>query len=294
MAIGYLYKITSPCGLSYVGITRKEPEIRWREHLRYSRQMKTPLADAVRTHGADAMQMRVLAIVDADQLGEVEQRAIAVYDTMWPNGLNSTPGGNGVVRSIASAEARRVKKMRATMATKEYKAKQRKIQSDVWTEERKAERAESVRRLWADDDYRARMLSSRKEKQPLQLKLKLPRNHGNVCRNLWASPEIRKRILEGQARVKATPEWRANVSVKTRAHMADPANRQRIALTLSKYANVRLEKLVDIPRAKKPSRITRAWPHLPHVFTAADAMPFDWQGREFDRAIERGWLKIVA
>jgi hypothetical protein len=211
-----------------------EPKKRLQFHGLSARRYHSPFAIAIREHGIDNMRIVALAKIERSQAAETEARAIAVFDTFWPNGLNATPGGNGVVRTIPNSEVLRVKKMRATMATKEYKAKQRDIQSKVWTPERRATRSEAVRKLWADPAYRSGMLARRRKHVQHELKLLLDPKEARD--RYHSDPEWRAKWKASLARRRApTSEERAAIAGRQRELMADPSRRVAIALTMSKY-----------------------------------------------------------
>src|SRR5262245_50564257 len=88
----WLYKVSSPCGRDYVGITTKEPSERLRWHAYNARRLQSPLALAIKQYGVESMQLVILAKIERRNAADTEQRAIAVYGTIWPFGLNATPG----------------------------------------------------------------------------------------------------------------------------------------------------------------------------------------------------------
>ena len=103
--MGQLYRLDFESGKSYIGISSKSAEIRFRSHMKaVNGGADTLLCRAWRKYGAPVLT--VLAIVEDDDLFEVEKRAIAVLNTKTPNGYNSTDGGEGVIGYEHTAEAR--------------------------------------------------------------------------------------------------------------------------------------------------------------------------------------------
>lgn len=161
--MGCLYRLTSPSGKSYIGATSKTAEVRFLQHLRDARNPRTRrlIGRALEKYGASNFVIETLVVSnDMDYLKELEVRAITVFKTLWPKGgYNGCAGGNGAISITKEAERRRLENMRRTMATPEYKDKQRTVQAIVWGKERRADRAEKIKLMWQDPAYRAHMVA---------------------------------------------------------------------------------------------------------------------------------------
>lgn len=293
---GYIYRIISPCGRCYIGFTTKSLAHRLRDHgyaARPVRGINGPLQEAIRQHGIDKMRIELLEKLPYSRLSVAEQAAILKYDTMWPNGLNASEGGNGGARLIPNSEIVRVKKMKATMATREYKQKARAIQKAVWTEERKAARAEEVRKMWEDPDYRARQMVSRVRPRKPQKQLRLKSAPGEAAKRYWANPEWRAKHLAAHTIAMADPGHRARVAETQRRIMQErPELRRQIAINQFKYRAYTFRKsCVDVV-SRKSSVMTRTWAVLPDIITGIDLMDAKWRCTEIDRALKRGWLIV--
>ena len=93
--MGELYKLDFANGKSYIGITTKTAAERFNGHRARSKSIKggdSALYQAWRKHGEP--QMKVLAVLEDRELAHTEQRAIAAYGTLVPNGYNVTIGGD--------------------------------------------------------------------------------------------------------------------------------------------------------------------------------------------------------
>lgn len=90
--MGTLYKLDFPNGKSYIGITTKCADMRFRGHRQMVSKGKTALYAAWRKHGAP--KMTVLALLPDEELADAEIRAIAAHKTLVPAGYNSTAGGD--------------------------------------------------------------------------------------------------------------------------------------------------------------------------------------------------------
>ena len=113
-----IYKITSPCGRAYVGITRTTLTTRWKAHQRAAKHTRVPFYDAVLEHGADAFSIKTLAECYSEwEARKCERAMIALHDTYYKGGrgFNRSIGGNGNTGG-ATEETRA--KIRASMAAR--------------------------------------------------------------------------------------------------------------------------------------------------------------------------------
>ncbi len=163
--MGCLYAITFENGKKYIGVTKHTAEFRFNQHVRYFADRDTTLVRAIKKYGSEKCRVDTLMVSnDAVYLKEMEVRAIKVYGTLRPKGYNSTLGGNGVLDPSGHSEARRVTAMKQTMATGDYKARHRAIQSSVWDDERRKKRSEEIAAKWRDPVYRARLVAAHKRR----------------------------------------------------------------------------------------------------------------------------------
>lgn len=100
MNVGYIYKHTSPSGLSYIGKSLAVKGKRWKEHVKRaydetSKEYNYPLQRAIRKYGEEHFVTEILEDnVPEDILAELEVLYIEKYDTFY-NGYNQTKGGEG-------------------------------------------------------------------------------------------------------------------------------------------------------------------------------------------------------
>jgi hypothetical protein len=87
-----IYKI-SIGDLKYIGQTNRMPEERFKEHVRHTKC--TLLKEALLTNKAT---LDTLAIVGPHDVNVVERVAIALENTVYPDGFNISTGGPGVTR----------------------------------------------------------------------------------------------------------------------------------------------------------------------------------------------------
>lgn len=102
---GYVYSIESPSNKRYIGVTKRNPKNRFREHIRHSLNgiYQRKLYKAIRCYGEENMKFKVIQVVNADdektlmeKLFKLEMKYILQYDT-FANGYNGTEGGEGTV-----------------------------------------------------------------------------------------------------------------------------------------------------------------------------------------------------
>ena len=90
--MGCVYLLTAPNGKKYVGITTKPVEKRWKGHQRLGSTC-TILKRTIAKYGWDNFKKEKLLYCAENELCEYERKFIYLYDTLAPNGMNCTTGG---------------------------------------------------------------------------------------------------------------------------------------------------------------------------------------------------------
>ena len=80
-------------GKSYIGFSKHTLEKRKRQH--YISKKLEIFHKAIRQWGIESFSWKVLSVVENSMKGSTEKKAIKVYNTLSPNGYNSTTGGEG-------------------------------------------------------------------------------------------------------------------------------------------------------------------------------------------------------
>lgn len=100
--MGFIYKITNKeNGKIYIGQTTRNVQIRWKEHIRHSRQLNTihsycHLYRAMRLYGIDSFSIETIEECDNALLNAQEEFWILYYKSYDRNiGYNMTMGGDG-------------------------------------------------------------------------------------------------------------------------------------------------------------------------------------------------------
>ncbi len=170
-----LYVITSPSGKQYIGVTTRKLSARISDHANDAVRSKGPARDrpllrAYRKYGKEAMKARKLVVSkDFGYLCLLERSAIEVFGTLVPNGYNATDGGQNSFRhtdetkeKIAAVSRRtwlrtkvkRSEKSRSRMQDPEYREKCMRKLRDPGV---RARQGESMKKVWTDPEYRARL-----------------------------------------------------------------------------------------------------------------------------------------
>ncbi len=215
--MGCLYKLTSPSGKSYVGISLKGIAARWSKHVEHAMGKRTSgaLYAALRKYGPETFTRIVLAEEDDwDTLRAMEIAAIRAHQTLAPLGYNITQGGEGT-RTRLSAQARakisaaqkaryqrpeeRARLLAVGAAARERKsAKQRGIRSEL-----KRQRAEYTK----SPEFKAL--------------------HSQSVRDAMASPEVRAKVLACAQSKANSPEWSAKISAAKKGRTIAPCSDDR-------------------------------------------------------------------
>jgi group I intron endonuclease len=90
--MGLIYKLTSPSGKSYIGMTLRTIEQRMKEHNR-SDSKCTYLVHAITKYGSDNFTKEILWEGEDAQTPNIEREMISKHDTLTPNGYNLRSGG---------------------------------------------------------------------------------------------------------------------------------------------------------------------------------------------------------
>jgi hypothetical protein len=233
--MGCLYKLTSPSGKSYIGISRSTAGERWVVHqLRTKEGRNYALQQAIRKYGAGSFIVETLAESDEwDALCEMERLAIIEHGTKTPLGYNLTDGGEGVVGRVVTDESRH----RMSNGQKKRCADPAERARLIALGRRNAEKARKPRLpkraigaatkgLWQDQAYRDRMtVAIRTAANRVDAKA----NHRRAAAQRAKDPQWRERQAEARRR-----EWE---DPNTRIMRAAQLAKAREALALKRGLN---------------------------------------------------------
>lgn len=224
--MGCLYLLTSPSGKSYIGITSKTVEARWKAHnMRVQEGRDQALQKAIRKYGAESFKVQTLVIADKwDYLCDLERKAIAAFNTKAPNGYNLTDGGEGIVGRVhteqASANMSAGQKRRAR--TDEEKKRLADLGKQYWN---------SPVGIARKEEAKAKNEAARKARLET-----LPERRSQAVKAAMQRSDVKAKVLACAAKRAADPEWRKKVSA---SKMGQGLGSKRSAETKAKQAEAR-------------------------------------------------------
>lgn len=197
--MGTLYRLTSPSGKSYIGVSSKTTEARWAKHIEHAlgRRDSGALYSALRKYGINSFSVETLVIAnDWEYLCELEKRAISVMRTKAPYGYNITDGGEGTIGRAISEEQR----MNISMGQK------RRFQRFDEIEKARGNgyKGAATKRDFRDPQYN----ELRKSTPTFTTKL----NHSLAVREAMAKPETAVKVKECARQRASDPNWRIKIS----------------------------------------------------------------------------------
>ena len=177
MAIVYIVENTVN-GFAYVGFTARTLARRASEHRYASRRPSRRhfLHSSMNTHGVEAFRFVSIAEGSIDEMLAFECELIHALGTRFPGGYNLTEGGDHTVYSdqsrqqmsqkakLRAAKEDRTAQLREALRIRWSQSNARKEQAERGRHRSSASRqkqSESMKRRWADPDYRQRVLKSR-------------------------------------------------------------------------------------------------------------------------------------
>lgn len=186
-----VYKHTSPNGKVYIGITKQEPQKRWKNGRGYSNSVR--FMNAINKYGWDSFTHEVLAEGISKVEAEVmEVRLIALYDSTNPeNGYNLASGGNA---NTPNAET-------------------------------KSKISKSVQRAWSDSETRDRIVDGM---NGVKRSDESKANISSAQRKRFARPEERLRVSERQVGKTKSEESKQKTSESLIRYYSDENNRNKL------------------------------------------------------------------
>ena len=131
MSYGIIYEaLCIVTNLRYVGQTVSTLKRRWSGHCRDAKMgIEWELAKAIREHGSDNFQLRIICECDSDvELNIAERKYIAEFKSVHPGGYNMTNGGEGPCELTRKLISKRTKEAMAKIdpaVREEQKQRQR-------------------------------------------------------------------------------------------------------------------------------------------------------------------------
>jgi hypothetical protein len=195
--MGVLYKLTSPSGKSYIGITSKTLEQRWAKHVEHAfgKRDAGALYGALRKYGVETFKREQLGECDDwERLCQMEKDAIASHGTLSPNGYNLTIGGEGIIGP-------KTEQGRANIARAQRERFKRPDQQELLRRNVKKMQAANAARRAANPPVP-------KPRKPRMSK----EEHSARTKAAMARPDVKQKTIECARRRAANPDWRAKIS----------------------------------------------------------------------------------
>ena len=233
-----LYKLTSPSGKSYIGITRGALQVRLNHHRFDSeRGSRGKLHTAIRKYGFENFKVEVLnASNDPDELCELEIAAIREHGSFGKGGYNLTLGGEGVLGTKLTEE-RKINLVKSRALRKLEK-------TDEELALERARRSVSAKRVMAlatytrnqpGYDHAEKIAEARANRTPEQVAAEKA-NRSSAAKARWEKPGHREKVLAAQAERFATEEFKANRSSASKAAWSDETRAARANRTPEQVA----------------------------------------------------------
>lgn len=220
--MGMLYRLTSPSGKSYIGITSQTVAQRWWKHKNnasHDRALRMgseclALYDAIRKYGSEGFQVETLAIADFDYLKDLEQKAIIAFKTKTPHGYNLTDGGDGALganptqesrQKMSAAGLKRLANPEELQRVRQAISKAGAVKVEKWwalsEDERIAKRKEHAAKLEAANRFtpevRAKMSEAKKGLTYPKWSDERKAKTAETRKLEWADPVLRQKRLDG-------------------------------------------------------------------------------------------------
>ena len=200
---GFIYKITSPDGKSYIGQTIQTVAHRVGQHKTGHCSM---LLDAIKTFGIENMSVSILKCCPKDELCTEEKFYIKQFFSLCPSGLNLESGG--IYAKHHKDTKARISKARTGMKfTPEHIENMKEAQKITQsTPEYRNKQSDDLKAQWADPEIKAKMCAGRKgRKHTAETKAKI--SAASKARK-FSKESCAKRSAKALARW-ADPVWRA-------------------------------------------------------------------------------------
>lgn len=164
-----------------------------------------------------------------------------------------TQGRNQLKMRYALQFMRHVQYKETDFDNPKYRERLTKIRKEVWDDELREHRANQTKRLWEDDDYRARVISTRAKTIANPEFREQMRQRST---ELWKDIDYRKKTSEARAKALLDPEYRARRSVISKKNGADPEFKKKVGQASKERWKdpVFREK---VKRAKQEARLAR-------------------------------------
>lgn len=213
-----VYKITcSVNGKSYIGITKRGVDVRFRQHIRDAKKCVTGmlLHKAINKHGPENFTVEVVAQCSSmASLLEAERALISEHNTLSPNGYNLCGGGEGVFNP---SDETRKKKSESALA----------LHSDCGFSDRHANGIRSFYASLTDEQMEERRAKIKESREA----------NGHIG--------FPKAALDAAAAAKKTPEWSEKASSISAAKWQEPGYTEKWSASVRRQSAAKKDRFVS-------------------------------------------------
>ena len=225
-----LYCLTSPSGKQYIGIA-KNAKLRWGNHKSYANSgTDTYLYRAMRHHGFNSFEKKVLVIGEFDYVKYLEPLAIRSFCTKSPFGYNLTDGGDGTTGYKHTEQHKKEQSIRTAKRMESPEAREILRQANIGRKQsaeinKKKGRPGFAPMLGKKHSEAARAKISKAligntHTKKVKISEERKRHLSVVQMGRYVSPEAREKIRLARLGSKATTEARNNMSIAAKAREA--------------------------------------------------------------------------
>lgn len=230
-----LYKLTSPSGKAYIGITRGEMRVRLNHH-RFDAENNCGhlLHKAIKKYGFDNFKVEVLHnSINPDELCKLEIAAISDHNTFRPAGYNLTRGGEGVVGTSLSHAHIQV----LTAARRKRKSEKTKEELAIEKARRVAGGKIAADKVKGDSNYNhAECIAVAKAMRTPEQIAAEKANRSAAAKARWEKPGHREKVAATYAETRKGDSFKATRSAASKLAWCDEARARRANRTPEQVA----------------------------------------------------------
>lgn len=197
--MGCLYKLTSPSGKSYIGITLRDFDTRWNGHIKDARRgSPNPIHRAIRQYGPKSFKKEILLSSNIEsELLAAEAEAVIVHNTLKPFGYNLAAGGKGVLIRCQATIDRQSRSAKNRFSKRSERSAQSHRIAKSWNDPGARERFTNLRRVYCRTESFRELARKRIARQRLNPDFLKSQSDGCVrtMKALWSHPVYRARQL---------------------------------------------------------------------------------------------------
>lgn len=216
----------------------------------------TKFKEALAKYGRECFVIKILGhgYKSRESLCLAERNAVIKHGTLWPNGYNLRPGGNGPGCGYGSEHSRRIREAQSRPGVKQ---KMRLANKEIANRpDVKAKKSAAAKRAWQCPEYKKR--TSRNMKKAWADHPEAVEKHRKVVsdaiKKWWADPLVRERQVASLRKRSQRPEYRAKLSAAIRS------NNRLVTHGGETHTIADWARIVGVTYGCLHSRIERGWP----------------------------------